>query len=252
MRDLVRLYESALVFTRLRERAEAELLPQMSALGALLRGDLRAGTLEPAAIQSAADHLHRLTDDWRAKLDDMRRDPTLCRAVRAFEQDDPIALRLLLPEVFAGHVPAPAAAHVLYYAVPLAASHRRPGGRPFLAAAEAAERIVACRDGVAPDPGRDWWDISLGFIPLADDPVSLDTPITLAFTLTAERHALFSLVGESSMRLYARALRAPFDVVVALDARDDWWEAAGDSYETFREQLTASLRDRDIAVATIP
>lgn len=248
VRDLARLYESAVLFAALRQRAEEELFPRMSRLGALLRQHLRDTRLGPSQIQATAAELHELTGQWRAAIESTRADPTYTSAVSAFRSDDQDTLGQLLPRLFAGltWTPPPAA---LYYPVSLAAPRRRPGAPPFLTPEAAAEKAAAYRDGIDPIPASDaWWDQDLPFVSLGDDPTSLDAPLLLELDLGNRPLSVFTTDTELTLRVYTPRLRAPFSAYLAKEPDDEWWEAAG-SYAEFRQQLRAELAARAIEVA---
>jgi len=249
VRDLARLYESAVLFTGLQQRAEEELLPRMSRLGALLRQHLRDTRLGPGQIQAAAAELHQLTDQWQAAIESIRADATYTSAASAFRSDAQDTLGPLLPRLFAGLTPTtPPAA--LYYPVPLAAPRRRPGAPPFLTPQAAAERAAAYRDGIEPIPVSDaWWDRELPFLSLGDDPASLDAPVLVALDVRALSLSVFTSDTELTLRVYTPRLRAPFSVYLANEPEDEWWEAMG-SYAEFRQQLCVELAARAIAVLT--
>jgi len=249
MRDLARLYETALIFGALRARAERELMPQMNELGALIRQRLRDRTFDSSALRSTAEALHRLTDEWGSVIDSMRGDRNVREAQAAFDRDDQAALRSLLPMIFAGLTPCESTPPALYYAISLAAPRRRPGARPFLNATDAADRIAGFRRGIEPNSGGDWWDDRLRFLSLADDFDALDAPVALVFDLRGTNYTLFRVAEESAMRLYTPRLRAPFSVTLAGDPHDDWWEAAAEPYAAFRDRLANTLRHHDIAVS---
>jgi len=251
MRDLARLYESALVFAALRPRAEAELLPRMNDLGSFIRGRLRAQSFDARVLQSTAEELHRLSDMWQKAIDAMRDTPEFRDAVAAFDRDDQTRLRSLLPQVFAGLVSRDFDPPTLYYALSLAAPRRRPGARPFVNAADAAARIARCQTGIEPDAGDAWWETALRHVTLAEDCELLDAPVALAFDLRSTNYALLSAAGEPTLRIYTPSLRAPFRVVIDREPHDDWWEAATEPYAVFRDELCALLGQHGIAATVV-
>lgn len=250
MRDLARLYEVAVLFAPLRERAEHELLPRMSELGSHLRHDLRGGTLAWPAIERTAAELQTLTARWGGALEDLRTSAPVVSAIDAFQRDDRAALARLLPQVFAGLRAVTLLPHELHYAVSVAAPRRhRPGGRPFLTVADAAEKIAACRDGIRPEPASDdWWELALPMLSLAEERETLDAPITLALDLRACDIAIFQAEDETTLRAYTACLVAPFTLVLGSEAGDEWWEAAGEPYANFRDALAACARSIGITV----
>ncbi len=253
MRDLARLYEVAVLFAPLRERAEQELLPRMSELGGYLRHDLRGGTLARPAIERAAAELQTLTARWSHALGDLRSSAPVVSAIDAFQRDDHAALTRLLPQVFAGLRAVTPLPHELHYAVSVAAPRRRrPGGRPFLTVADATEKIAACRHGIRPEPASDdWWELAFSALSLAEERETLDAPITLALDLRACGIAIFQAEDETTLRAYTACLVAPFTLMLGSAADDEWWEAAGESYAGFRDALAARARSSGITVRIV-
>ncbi|MBI4519106.1 MAG: hypothetical protein HY699_25225 [Deltaproteobacteria bacterium] len=253
MRDLARLYESALLFAQLQGRAESALLPRMGALGQLLRRHLHANDLGPNEIRAAAVELHELTRHWHDAIDELRTSSLFLAATTAFAHDDQPALAETLPRLFSGltlTTPPPA---LLYYAVSLAAPHRRqPPQGPFLTAAEVADKICAYADGIPAQTGSgSWWEVALPFLTLVDEPAAGDSPVTLALDLITQPRQVFQAAGEIAFRIYTPRLIAPFSVVLVRDPEDEWWEAAGQSYAAFRLMLRDRLHARGITVRDV-
>jgi hypothetical protein len=247
LRDLARLYESALLFTPLRARAENDLMPQMNRIGASLRHAVRARELEPVAVETAARELHALTDGWQRALDEIRTGDIYNACVSAYVRRDQHALCQLLPQLFAGLAVMPRPHAELYYPLSVAAPRRRPGAQPFLTPAAAAESIVCYADGIEPeDSGAGWWEETLRAVLVAEEPAALDSAVTLAVDLRARELPIFRADGEVTLRIYTPRLEAPFHVLLAREAADEWWESSAQPYAEFRDALCELLEARGI------
>jgi hypothetical protein len=250
MRDLARLYESALVFAPLRSRADGELLPQMSELGLWLRRQLRLATLGPREIEDAASRIHALMQQWEETLASVRASETVRAATAAYERNDQDSLRELVPRLFAGHRSLRQVPEKLYHAVSVTAPRiKAPRTQPFLTAREAAERIVARQDGIQPDPsGPEWWERAFPYVAMVEEWEALDAPVAIALDLRRKGWALFRVEGQTALRVYTRLVRQPFAVVLASDASDERWQSAEAPYLSFRDELRKRLEAAGLEV----
>jgi hypothetical protein len=243
--DLSDLYAIARGFTALRVRAEADLLPQIDALGARLRRLVRTGQLGDAAIERTATEILALATLWRGELEGVRGSPVYQQAVRALAGARQAELAEVIPQVFAGlRVVRPAPS--LYFPVSPTSGRRRPGSSPFLSPADCADKILQLiADGVGPDPeAADWWERELPSLACADAPAGLETPIALRLAAADVRVTVFVETEAAALRVFAARLQAPLSIVLAREATDEWWEAYQDSYRVFRDTLQQELAAR--------
>ena len=248
--ELSVLYAAARNFTALRQRAEAELLPRLLALGSELRGLLRAAQLSSAEIDRAAREIVALGGDWRAALDGVRRSAVYAAARAAFAADHQPEIVALVPQLFAGWTavcPAP----TLYFPVSPSTGRRKAGSSPFLSVPECADRVMRMlRAGIEPeDEGTEWWESELPSILCADAAGALDTPIALRLAANDVHVTVFASMDEPTLRIFTPRLHAPMSVVLATEATDEWWYAYEDSYRAFRKALEQELRARGIDVS---
>jgi hypothetical protein len=243
--ELSALCTVAMGFTSLQVAAETEFFPQLTALGSRLRASIRAGPLTAEAVERVAMEILALSSAWRGALERLRDSEPYRRAVAALHDDRQHDLAELIPQICAGihrvvEVPA------LYFAVSPSTQRRRPGTSPFLGAAECADKILQLLAlGMTPDEGgSDWWERDLPFIGCADAAASLESPIALRLDPDDVRVAVFSAMDQSALRIYSRRVRAPFSIVLAGEATDEWWEAYDESYTSFRDRLARELRVR--------
>jgi hypothetical protein len=240
--DLSDLYSVARGFTALQARAEAELLPQIHALGTRLRSLVRRRQLSEAAIGRTATEILALAALWRSELDGVRGSPVYQQAVRAVAGGRQAELADVVPQVLARlRVVQPTP--TLYFPVSPSTSRRRPGASPFLSPAACGDTILQLlAGGIRPDPGAtDWWERELPSIMCADTPAGLDVPIGLRLAAAAVRVTVFAETDAPTLRVFTGHLHAPMSVVLARDATDEWWEAYQDSYRVFREALAQAL-----------
>jgi hypothetical protein len=243
--ELGTLYASAKGFTALQPRADAELLPRLIGLGSSLRSRLRHAQLNQDEIDAVAEEIVALRSDWRSQLEQLRFSSVYQQARIALAEERPDDLETLIPQVFAGlHRVQPAPS--LYFSVSPSSGRRRPGSSPFVSAPECATRVVhLLTAGVTPEESTDdWWERDLPSIRCADAMEGLETPIALQLAAAHVRVAVFALHDEPSFRIFTRCLRAPFSVVLAAEATDEWWEAYDDSYRSFRTALQNELAAR--------
>jgi hypothetical protein len=243
--ELGTLYAAAKGFTALQPRADAELLPRLISLGSSLRSRVRHAQLNPDEIDAVAEEIIALRSDWRSRLEQLRFSPVYQQTRVVLTEDRQDDLGTLIPQVFAGLQPVHPAPS-LYFSVSPSSGRRRPGSSPFVSASECATRIVhLLTTGVTPEEGSDdWWERDLPSIPCADAMEGLETPIALQLAAAHIRVAVFAARDEPSFRIFTRCLRAPFSVVLAAEATDEWWEAYDDSYRSFRTALQSELAAR--------
>src|SRR5262249_15730407 len=154
------------------------------------------------------------------------------------------------PQVFAG-VHRSHQVPTLYFPVSPSSGRRRSGASPFLSAAECADRILRVLDEgyEADSSGTEWWERELASITSADRAAALETPIALCLAAADVRIAVFTTNDDASLRIFTPRLRAPFSIVLAAEATDEWWEAYQDSYHDFREALRRELAARGQSVS---
>ena len=140
--ELGGLYTAARNFTKLVDRAEADLLPRLTALSARLRGLHRTGGMAQPDIDAASRDIIELRATWQSALEEIRQSQEYAGARDAFQNDDQAALAGLIPRVFAGMTPVEPTARV-YFGVSTEVRRRGPGSSPFLSAAACAEKIEA-------------------------------------------------------------------------------------------------------------
>jgi len=249
--DLSALYVAARTFTALRERAETELLPAISALGSRLRGLVRAARLTDEVVDGVSREILGTAAHWHRQLEGVRRSGPYQQALAALADDDQTRLSRLIPEVLAGLSvvrPPPS----LYFPVSPASARRRPGVSPFSNARECADTLgELVANGLIPEAGgSEWWDRELPAIVGADTPATLETPIALHLTAGDVRVAVFCTAEDPSLHVYTPRLRAPLSVILASAATDEWWEAYEDSYSTFRDALRRELEARGHRLST--
>ena len=250
--DLSDLYAIARGFTALRGRAEAELLPQIEALGARLRRLVRTGQLSDAAIERTATEIMALATLWRAELEGVRGSPVYQRAVQALAVNRQAELAEVIPQVFSGLrvlQPAPS----LYFPVSPSSGRRRPGSSPFLSPADCADKIQQlCVAGLEPEvEAADWWERELPSMACTDALEALETPIAVRLAAADVRVTVFAEPEAATLRVFALRLQGPLSIVLARDATDEWWEAYQDSYRVFREALQQELAARGQQVVAV-
>jgi len=103
--ELGGLYTAARNFTKLVDRAEADLLPRLTALSARLRGLHRTGGMAQPDIDAASRDIIELRATWQSALEEIRQSQEYAGARDAFQNDDQAALAGLIPRVFAGMTP---------------------------------------------------------------------------------------------------------------------------------------------------
>jgi hypothetical protein len=243
--DLSDLYSIARGFMALQARAEAELLPQLNAMGARLRHLVRTGHLDNAAIEGTATEILACATRWRTALDELRGSPAYQQAVHAVAGDRQAELAEVIPLVLARLrivQPTPS----LYFPVSPSAGRRRPGSSPFLSPSDCADKIMQLlADGIVSEPEAvDWWESELPSLTCADTPAGLGTPIALRLAAAEVRVAVFAETDAATLRIFTTRLRAPMSVLLARDATDEWWKAYQDSYRTFRDALQQQLMAR--------
>ena len=250
--ELSSLYTVAKGFAALQRRAESELLPRVSTLGARLRGLLRTAQLTDDAIDVAAREILALGWQWRVELEHLRASAAYQRALQAWAADRQDELARVIPGIFAG-MPLVSRLAAVYFPVSPSVHRRRPGASPFLSAADCAERIIeTLQEGIVPEAGgTEWWERELRFISCADAADALETPIALRVDAVEARVAIFAAPEEAALRIFTPRLRAPMSVVLAAEATDEWWQAYQDSYRSFRDSLQQELaaRGRGAAIA---
>lgn len=249
MNELGSLYAAARQFCALREPAEQRLLPRIRALGAELRRSLRAGSLDEGAVDAAAREIASLRDEWRERLGAIRSSDAYRLALDASARGDAEALAARLPEIFAGlRRTAPPAS--LFVAVPIAHHDRRPGNRPFLTESACVKKIAAYRRLGVPGPkaAEDWWETDFPCLVLLDDAESLEAPVQLRFDARRLAVPLFAAGDGPGLRCYTVPLRGPFSVSLQAQASDEWWEAFGDAYATYRDALKRELEQAGFEV----
>jgi hypothetical protein len=241
--ELGTLYAVARSFTALHARAEAELLPRLTALGRRLRGLLRTAELRDDEVAAAAREILAVRTTWQAELQKVRTAPIYEQALAAFAADQQNELADLIPQVFAGLQRVRQLPPTLYFPVSPSSGRRRPGSSPFLSPPDCADRILRLLiGGLEPESdGAEWWQRELPSITCADSPAALDTPIALGLAASGIRLALFTTADEPSYQIFTPRLRAPMSIVLATEATDEWWEAYQDSYRQFRDALTHEL-----------
>jgi len=250
--ELGTLYVVARSFTALRERAEAELLPQVLHLGQRLRALVRHGGPTPADIDAASREILSQRAQWRAALDGVRSAPVYESALRAFAADDQTILAEVIPKIFTDlalrEMRSP-----LYFSFSATSGRRRPGHSPFLSAGECADRLLATqRDGMVPEAGDgEWWERDLPSLECTDAPGGLESPIGFRLDGATAGVAVFGAPGEPLYRIYTPRLSGPFTVILAADATDEWWEAYDESYHTFRDALVEALATRGVAAEVL-
>ena len=252
--DLSTLYVAARQFTAIRERAETELLVGINMLASKLRRLLRAAELTDDAIALVSREILATAAHWHLQLEGVHTSATYQRTLAALAADDQTQLAALVPDIFAGlsvvH-PSPS----LYFPVSPASARRRgtsPGGtgstgtRPFLSPRECAEKIQQLVvQGILPETGgSEWWERELAAIVGTDTPAALETPLALRLDAATVRVAVFGSPEEPSLRVFTPCLRAPFSIVVARSAPDEWWAAYEESYAAFRDALQRELATR--------
>ena len=250
--ELGTLYTVARSFTPLHARAEGELLPHLAELGSRLRGLLRQARMTDDQVDLAAREIVSIRTTWQAELERVRASTTYQRTLAAFAADRQEELATLIPQIFAGMrlvCPAPS----LYLPVSPSGGRRRPGTSPFLSTAECAGRILrSVAEGYAAEGGgTEWWEHELPSISCADSVAALDTPIALWLAASDVRVAVFTASDDPGLRIFTPRLRAPFSIVLALEATDEWWEAYQDSYHEFRDALRHELAARGHAVSVV-
>ena len=251
--ELGALYGAAKIFRPLQARAEAELLPQISALGARLRGLLRRAQLTESEIDEAAREILAIGSEWRLHLESVHASAVYREAVDALAADRQDDLARLLPAIFADLQllrPAP----TIYLGTSPSSGRRRPGSSPFLRPAECAAHILeVLTNGIVPEQaGGEWWEHELPFLAAANTAARLDTPIALQLAAADVRVAVFTAADDPGLRIFTPRLRAPFSIILAADAGDEWWEAYDDSYASFRDGLCDALRAAGQAVTIAP
>ncbi len=247
--ELSVLYDTARLFNPLHDRAETELLPRLESLGSRLRALLRTAHLSQSEIDAAAHEILSLRAEWRTALEQVRASEMYRAARKALEANQQTDLARLLPRVFAGvEVVRPP---TLYFPISPATGQRRPGGSPFLGAADCAARIAQtlARGVEAEIVGSEWWERDWPCIICADDPEALETPIALRLMAADTQVSVFAFSDEPTLRLYTACVRAPMSVVLAADATDEWWLAYEESYAAFRDALKLELKARDVRMS---
>jgi hypothetical protein len=243
--DLSDLYSIARGFTALQTRAEAELLPQINAMGSRLRKLMRSGQLNEATIDQTAREMLGCATLWRSELEGVRHLPVYQQAVRAVSDNRQAELGDVIPRVFARlRVVRPAPA--LYFGVAASSGRRRPGASPFLSPKDCADKILhLLSDGIAADVGAaEWWERELPSITCVESPAGLESPIALRLAAADVHVTLFAEPDAATLRVFATHLRAPLSVVLAREVADEWWEAYQDSYQVFRDALQQQLVGR--------
>jgi hypothetical protein len=243
--DLSEVYSIARGFAALQARAESELLPQLTALGAGLRRLVRAGRLDDAAIGATATEMLASAAHWRSALDEVRASAVYQHAVRAVAGDRQAALADVIPRVFA-HLRVLQPPPDLYFPVSPSAARRRPGANPFLSPAVCADKLLQLLAGGIPcEPATEhWWERELPSITGADTPAALESPIAVRLAAVDVRVAVFAETEAATVRVFTPRLHAPLSIVLARDATDEWWEAYQDSYRAFRDALRQELAAR--------
>jgi len=250
--ELGTLYTVARSFAALQARAEAELLPRTTALSRKLRTLLRTAQLTADEIDAAAQEILALRAQWLRELGQLRASAVYQKALAAMAHDEQTTLARLLPLIFAGlslATPAPD----LFFPVSASSSRRRPGSSPFVSAPDCASTIRRALDeGLVPDAaGAEWWERELPSLGCTATPAALDTPVSLRLAAADVAVAVFRVADDPSYRVFTPRLRAPFAVVLAIEATDEWWNAYADSYHVFRNALQQELAARGLTVSLV-
>lgn len=267
--DVSGLYAVARRYVALRERAESELLPMLTNLGAELRSLRRRQQLDDEAAMQVVTRILGEAARWHEALAALHGSATYQEALAAWRSSDQSVLQHTIPLVLAGYrlVPTPPA---LAFPLSVTRRARRSGGSPFLGLAAYAEQIEdiitngLCRE----DAGGAWWDSELQ--PLICAAAAADLGSSLALrkqrspsaehlpipSLESMRPmqttntfkdphddalAVFAADDDSTLRVFVQKLCGPFTIVVAAQPEDEWWEAYESSYPEFCVNLKRTL-----------
>src|SRR5262249_34199048 len=236
--ELGTLYTVSRGFTALQARAESELLLRTTTLARSLRSLLRTGHLTDHVIDETAREIFALRAEWQRGLEELRASPVYQQALTALAADEQTTLARLVPRIFADFHLATSVPD-LFFGVSASSGRRRPGSSPFLSAPQCANTIVqTLEEGLAPEEtGTQRWYRELACLSCADTPAALDTPISLRLAAADVRVAVFREADEASFRIFTPRLHAPFSIVLATEAVDEWWDAYEGSYRAFRDAL---------------
>lgn len=247
--ELGQLYVVAKSYRPLREPAERELLAPTAALAARLRQALRCEAMDAPLVDDTARQIADLRSQWRQRLEQLRQSSLYQQCLRAWCAGAAADLATLVPELLAD-ITRGAPRPFLYYEVSPAAPRRGP--RPFLSPEGCATKIAGYRDdGISAEvDAAEWWDAELACIELAGDPDALETPVALRFEARNIPLPLFTVAGSGVARVYGRVLKAPFEVYLQEEVRDEWWHAFDPSYSEWRAALVDLLVQQAIGVVT--
>jgi len=247
--DLSALYPVARSFRPLHERAERELLPFLTRLGARLRQARRRGELGEDSVASISTELLGAAAHWNEELATLHSSALYAAVREAMRADDQARLGELIPELLAGYtlVTAPLSLH---FPVPITTGRRRPGSSPFLHPKAAADQITALADsGIEPEAAHGaWWESEIRPLVCASDPTLLGTTVALRPHGADRQRSIFAIEQEPTLRIFTSTVRGPFTVVLAAAAEDEWWEAYEDDYLVFRDRLRQELELRGMPV----
>lgn len=247
LHELGVLSEAARRFAPLHAAAEADLLPRLREIGALLRSALRRDQWDEALVDAVAREIVVLRDRWQAELEMVRAGAVYRQALAAWKTDRLDELADVVPVLMADarRVADPP---VLFAGVPVTTGRRRPGADALAAADECANRIAEYgRDGIESGGGTGpWWDVELAGVYFVDDPDALETPVALRIDTAGCRVPVFTDGTESGFCVYARTLRVPFSVTLPATVEDEWWAVFEGAYDRFRAALVERLRARGI------
>ncbi|MBI3782542.1 MAG: hypothetical protein HY270_03975 [Deltaproteobacteria bacterium] len=239
------LYSVACSFAVLRQRAEAELLPQISALSSRLRSLLRQNNLSEAEVDKAAHEIVAVGSIWRQALDEVRRSEVYQRGLAAYAAGRQDELREIIPAIYAG-LRADSPGRVCLPFAP-ANPGRRSGQGPFLNAADCAEAILSkLETGAQASSGGEWWERELAAVEASDSPEGVETPIWLEIAGSDLKVAVFRVEVLGSLRIFTPRLQTAMRVGLRREADDEWWQAYDESYDKFRHGLVRELRLRRV------
>jgi hypothetical protein len=250
--ELGALYTAARNFVALEDRADHELLPQLTRLSARLRTLHRSGGIGQVEIDEVSREILELRSSWQSKLEEIRASDLFSDACRAFERDDQKTLARVVPRIFAGLVRT-AAPPRARFGVSAEIRRRGPGTSPFLTAEACAaklEKIVL--EGVAPAVhATEWWLTALPSIHFVADSADLDTPFAVRLPGNQITATVFASDTEIGYRVFTPRQHGIFVVEIANQIDDEWWQAFEQPFEQFRAELQRHLAAKGIAHAVV-